>query len=189
MAHDFGDLHGLGNDQAEILLNEGLERLGKTDQDLESDRKMAPWKITLACWIKVQCGVHRWFSENMNMGAVCNISKLIAVESKKSNKRNKQWKKLGIPQEKAYFLCQYRNTGTPYSPCPLSPRGQAASASYAVSIEFSGSSSSCRRWQSTCRLAVAETGRCSFHHLAALSSLQVVSTSMDARRSANSRAL
>jgi len=102
IASDFGDLHGFGNDQAEILLNEGLKLLGKTEQDLESDLKMAPWKITLACWIKAQCGVNnRWFSENMNMGTVCNISKVIALESKKANKRNKQWKKLGIPQEKA----------------------------------------------------------------------------------------
>jgi len=37
----------------------------------------------------------------MNMGVVCNISKVIALESKKANKRNKQWKKLGIPQKKA----------------------------------------------------------------------------------------
>jgi len=58
LAHDFGDLHGFGNDQAEILLNEGLKLLGKTEQDLKSDLKMAPWKITLACWIKVQCGVN-----------------------------------------------------------------------------------------------------------------------------------
>ena len=86
ISHDFGDLHGFGNDQAEVLLNKGLKLLGKTEQDLKSDLKMAPWKITLACWIKVQCGVNnRWFSDNMNMGVVCNISKVIALESKKAN--------------------------------------------------------------------------------------------------------
>jgi hypothetical protein len=36
----------------------------------------------------------------MNMGAVCKISKVISLESKKANKQNTQWKKLGIPQEK-----------------------------------------------------------------------------------------
>lgn len=93
---------GFGEDRAESLLDDGLIRLGKTEQDLRLDLKMAPWKITLACWIKVQCGVNnRWFSDHMNMGAACNVSKVIILESKKAVKRNRLWKKLGIPKEKA----------------------------------------------------------------------------------------
>ena len=62
-----GGRTGYGEERAETLLEEGLQRLGKKDADLSSDRKLAPWKVVLAGWIQRHCAVtNRWFSETMH---------------------------------------------------------------------------------------------------------------------------
>ena len=95
-------LYGFGEARAEVLLQEGLRRLGKAEGELASDRKVAPWKVVLASWIKLQCGVsNRWFSENLHMGNIYSISKAIAAETRMGRKRSKAWRKLGTPKSKA----------------------------------------------------------------------------------------
>jgi len=95
-------LYGFGEARAEVLLQEGLNRLGKEERELASDRKLAHWKVVLASWIKLQCGLrNRWFSENMHMGNIYSISKAIAAETQAGRKRSKEWRKLGIPKSKA----------------------------------------------------------------------------------------
>jgi len=87
--------HGFGDDLAEVLLEKGLKRLGKTPEDLELDRKLMPWKVVLASWIKEQCGVtNRWFSETMHMGTIYNISRALTEERKHGNRRKGDWRKL-----------------------------------------------------------------------------------------------
>ena len=87
--------HGFGDDLAEVLLEKGLKRLGKTPEDLERDRKLMPWKVVLASWIKEQCGVtNRWFSETMHMGTIYNISRALTDERKQGNRRKGDWRKL-----------------------------------------------------------------------------------------------
>jgi hypothetical protein len=72
---------GFGEENAEILLQEGLARLGKCEQDLSSDLKLATWKVVLASWIKLQCRVgNRWFSDNLHMGSIYGISKAVSAE-------------------------------------------------------------------------------------------------------------
>ena len=89
-------LHGFGEDFAEGLLGKGLKRLGKTPEDLVSNRKLMPWKVVLASWIKEQCGVsNRWFSETMHMGTIYCISNAMTEERKHRNKRKGDWRKLG----------------------------------------------------------------------------------------------
>jgi len=80
---------------AEVLLEKGLKRLGKTPEDLERDRKLMPWKVVLASWIKEQCGVtNRWFSETMHMGTIYNISRALTEERQQGNRRKGDWRKL-----------------------------------------------------------------------------------------------
>ena len=95
-------LSGFGEARAEVLLQEGLSRLGKEERELASDRKLAPWKVVLAGWIKLQCGVsNRWLSENLRMGSIYGISKAVAAETQTGRKRSKEWRKLEIPKSKA----------------------------------------------------------------------------------------
>lgn len=95
-------LYGFGETRAEVLLQEGLRHLGKTERELVSDRKLASWKVVLASWIKLQCGVsNRWFSENLHMGNVYSISKAIASEIRSGRKRSREWRKLETPKPKA----------------------------------------------------------------------------------------
>ena len=95
-------LDGFGQDRAEVLLQEGLRRLGKNERALVTDRKLAPWKVVLASWIKRQCGVsNRWFSENLHMGNMYGVSKAIAAEIKTARKRIREWRKLETPKSKA----------------------------------------------------------------------------------------
>lgn len=97
-----GSLCGFGEERADILLQEGLIRLGKDEGELVSDRKLAHWKVVLASWIKLQCGAgNRWFGENLHMGNIYSISKAVAAETKTASKRSKEWRKLGIPKSKA----------------------------------------------------------------------------------------
>jgi len=95
-------LYGFGQTRAEVLLQEGLNRLGKTEREMACDLKLAPWKVVLASWIKLQCGVsNRWFSENLYMGNIYSISKAVASEIRSGRKRSKEWRKLGTPKSKA----------------------------------------------------------------------------------------
>ena len=92
---------GYGEERAETLLEEGLRRLGKKGADLSSDRKLAPWKVVLAGWIKRHCAVtNRWFSEAMHMGNIYGISKAVAQENK-TRRNAKLWQALRTPKSKA----------------------------------------------------------------------------------------
>ncbi len=93
---------GYGEDYAQDLLLEGLSRLDKGRGDVVSDLKLAAWKVVLASWIKLQCGVgNRWFSEHLCMGNIYNLSKAISIEQKQGNRRKGNWRKLGTPNPKA----------------------------------------------------------------------------------------
>lgn len=95
-------LCGFGEAYAEVLMQEGLSCLGKEKRHLAADRKLAHWKVVLAGWIKLQCGVsNRWLSENLYMGNIYSISKAVAAETKTGSKRSKEWIKLGMPKSKA----------------------------------------------------------------------------------------
>ncbi|MEO6002339.1 MAG: transposase [Opitutus sp.] len=53
----------------------GLKRLGKTDVDIKTDRKAAPWKVTLAAALKQTTQANnRWLSEQLNMGTPVAVS-------------------------------------------------------------------------------------------------------------------
>ena len=72
---------GYGEEYAQDLLQEGLSHLNKGTEDVVSDLKLAAWKVVLASWIKLQCGVgNRWFSENLCMGNICSLSKAVSDE-------------------------------------------------------------------------------------------------------------
>jgi putative transposase len=92
---------GYGQERAEALLEEGLRCLGKKDADLSSDRKLAPWKVVLAGWIKRHCAVtNRWFSETMHMGNIYGISKAVTQEDR-AKRHTKLWQLLRTPKSKA----------------------------------------------------------------------------------------
>jgi len=93
---------GLAQERGDLCLRRGLSRLGKSEKDLAADRKLAPWKVVLAAWIKLQCGVsNRWLSEHMAMGNIYSISKAVSAEIRKTNRTTKLWKKLKTPKSKA----------------------------------------------------------------------------------------
>ena len=84
-----------GKEGAGLLLTRGLARLGKTVEDLRNDLKGAVWKVVLASWIKSQCGVsNQWLSEQLHMGNMHNVSRMISQELKAPQKRRKLWRQL-----------------------------------------------------------------------------------------------
>jgi putative transposase len=92
---------GYGEERAQTLLETGLRRLGKKDADLSSDRKLTPWKVVLAGWIKRHCAVpNRWFSETMHMGNIYSLSKAVTQEDK-AKRHAKLWQHLSTPKSKA----------------------------------------------------------------------------------------
>lgn len=96
------DFQGFGESRAGVLLEDGLKRLGKNASDLQSDLKLARWKVVLAAWIKMQCSVgNRWFSTELSMGSVYSISKAVSAELVSNKRRDKIWRKLGTPKSKA----------------------------------------------------------------------------------------
>jgi putative transposase len=96
-----GKAAGYGPERAERLLERGLERLGKRSQDLETDLKLAEWKVVLAAWIRLQCGVsNRWFSEWMHMGSIYNVSKAVIGELRRKG-QGRLWRVLGTPTSQA----------------------------------------------------------------------------------------
>jgi len=102
LAPETGTIKCFGEEYAQILLQEGLNRLGKNEADLVSDLKLASWKVVLASWIKLQCGIgNRWFSENLYMGNIYSISKAVSGELNQGSRRKKTWRKLGTPKSKA----------------------------------------------------------------------------------------
>jgi hypothetical protein len=95
-------LYGFGEERAEVLSQEGLTRLGKDERQLASDRKLAHWKVALASWIELQCGLsNRWCSESLHMGNIYSVSKAVAAETKTGRRRSKEWRRLGAPKSKA----------------------------------------------------------------------------------------
>jgi hypothetical protein len=42
---EYAGVGGYGPERAQMLLEEGLRRLGKRDADLSADRKLAAWKV------------------------------------------------------------------------------------------------------------------------------------------------
>jgi REP element-mobilizing transposase RayT len=90
---------GFGQEKASALLQTGLVRLSKASEDLVSDLKLADWKVVLASWIKLQCGVsNRWLSENLHMGSIYSISKAVCAELREGNRRRRVWRKLVAPK-------------------------------------------------------------------------------------------
>ncbi len=90
-----GGLERFGAEGAAVLLSRGLTCLGRTESDLHGDRKGAPWKVSLAAWIKARCGIsNQWISDHLHMGSIYNISRMISSENKRARKRDKTWQKL-----------------------------------------------------------------------------------------------
>jgi putative transposase len=96
-----GKAVGYGEERAEQLLEKGLGRLGRSSGDLQADLKLAEWKVVLAGWIRLQCGVsNRWFSEMMCMGSIYSVSKAVTKELARKG-QGKLWQALGTPKSQA----------------------------------------------------------------------------------------
>lgn len=92
---------GRGPERAERLLEAGLHRLGRSSGELETDLKLAEWKVVLAGWIKLQSSVSNgWLSESMFMGSIYSISKAVSEELR-TRGQGKLWRALGTPKSKA----------------------------------------------------------------------------------------
>jgi len=90
---------GFGEERALALLQTGLARLSKESEDLVSDLKLSNWKVVLASWIKLQCGIsNRWLSENLHMGSIYSISKAVCAELREGNRSLGVWRKLEGPK-------------------------------------------------------------------------------------------
>jgi putative transposase len=90
-----GGIGHFGDAGGEVLLTQGLLRLGKTNEDLITDGKCCEWKVALASWIKSQCGVsNQWLSDHLHMGSIYTISRVVAHENRRPKGRSKLWRKL-----------------------------------------------------------------------------------------------
>lgn len=64
--------------QWQELLERGLRRLDKKREDIEGERKSAPWKVALAAWLKQQTQVsNRWLCDRLRMGTPVAVSHLV----------------------------------------------------------------------------------------------------------------
>jgi hypothetical protein len=60
------------------ILAECLGRMGKTSDDVASDKKAVPWKIAAACYMKENTGAsNTWIAWKLNMGVAHAVSRYV----------------------------------------------------------------------------------------------------------------
>jgi len=77
----------------ESLVKKNLKLLGKTPNDLVSDKKGALWKVALARYLREQHLVpNGWLVENLYMGTPSSLSSQISRHRKQNHKKETYWR-------------------------------------------------------------------------------------------------
>ena len=77
------------------LLGTALRVLDRTTEDLITSRKSAPWKLVIACWLKVrsQAG-NRWLARHLHLGIPTGASRNISRFRFSLRASDPDWKRL-----------------------------------------------------------------------------------------------
>jgi len=79
----------------ERRLKQGLDVLGKTEDELLSARKGSPWKVALARYLRETALVpNGWLADRLHMGTAKSVSSRISAHRKTVASSEPQWKKL-----------------------------------------------------------------------------------------------
>ena len=89
------DLQEANQVRWETLVKACMKSLGKTKTDVQSDRKAAPWKVMIACFMKEHSGVSNvWLAKHLNMGVPQGVSRSVGLFQKGNGQKQKQYKKM-----------------------------------------------------------------------------------------------
>lgn len=79
----------------EIMHDRCMKILCKTQADTESDKKTAPWKVMIACFMKEHTSVSNvWLAKKLNMGVPQGVSRSVGLFIKNKGPKQRQYKKL-----------------------------------------------------------------------------------------------
>ena len=79
----------------DCMLTRSLTALKKTRSGLKSDRKGAPWKVALACYLRESYLIpNTWLSESLNMGTPNSLSSQVSRYRKECRSEDGNWDKL-----------------------------------------------------------------------------------------------
>jgi putative transposase len=74
-----------------------LEKLGKSSEDIELDKKSASWKVMIAYYLKTHTAVtNGWLSDKLNMGAVQGVSRYISEFTKSKCHLKREYKNVTL---------------------------------------------------------------------------------------------
>ena len=77
------------------LLQNCMNKLGKSPSDIKSDIKSALWKVMIAYYLKTRHGAsNRWLSENLDMGTPAYVSQNISEFEKSKGFKKKMYKNM-----------------------------------------------------------------------------------------------
>jgi len=81
----------------ENVLETLLEKLGKSSEDIELDKKSAYWKVMIAYYLKTHTAVtNGWLSDKLNMGAVQGVSRYISEFTKSKCHLKREYKNVTL---------------------------------------------------------------------------------------------
>lgn len=79
----------------ERILKNCLKQMGKSADDIQTDKKSALWKVMIGYYLKnSHAASNRWLGENLNMGAPPVVSKNISLFEKNKGFKTKAYKRL-----------------------------------------------------------------------------------------------
>ncbi|MEM9159884.1 MAG: hypothetical protein AAGB46_12630, partial [Verrucomicrobiota bacterium] len=79
----------------ETLMEKCLERIDRTQDDVERDRKSADWKVAVAAYMKRKTGVSNpWLGRYLNMGAPAAVSRYVGSFVRGQPNQNREYASL-----------------------------------------------------------------------------------------------
>jgi putative transposase len=91
------DLREANRIRWETMLARCMQALGKTQVEVWSDRKTAPWKVMIAYFMKEQTSVSNvWLAKRLNMGVPQGVSRSLGLFVKNNGPKQSRYKKMLI---------------------------------------------------------------------------------------------
>jgi putative transposase len=89
------DLQEANHVRWEIQVKACIKSLGKTRADVQSDKKAAPWKVMIACFMKTHSSVSNvWLAKTLNMGVPQGVSRSVGLFQRSNGQKQKQYKEM-----------------------------------------------------------------------------------------------
>jgi putative transposase len=89
------DLQEANQVRWETLVKACMKSLGKTRADVQSDKKAAPWKVMIACFMKTHSSVSNvWLAKHLNMGVPQGVSRSVGLFQRSNGQEQRPYKKM-----------------------------------------------------------------------------------------------